>query len=109
MEKGEKISYTVTTGKGEQTKNALLNENDSLWVKYRHEHIANVMEHQATLMEQLMKGGGAVAFTERVGEPARQGALARVRGAEHEDHAREVIEGKALPGLWDDGLGHASS
>eukprot|EP01006_Ploeotia_vitrea_P015195 TRINITY_DN42630_c0_g2_i1.p1 TRINITY_DN42630_c0_g2~~TRINITY_DN42630_c0_g2_i1.p1 ORF type:complete len:493 (-),score=39.22 TRINITY_DN42630_c0_g2_i1:13-1425(-) len=65
------ISYSTTTNKGKDEKEALLGESDALWVELRYQHIAKVI---ATIKERmndiistnagaLGKGGGPMSIT----------------------------------------------
>lgn len=37
------MTYQSETSKGRATKEALLNDSDSLWAEFRHEHIGKVL------------------------------------------------------------------
>lgn len=37
------MSYMSETGRGKVKKEVLLNDSDSLWAEFRHEHIAKVL------------------------------------------------------------------
>lgn len=49
----DKITYPAETNAGTVTKTALLNENDKLWVEFRHTHIAKVSDEIGARMAAL--------------------------------------------------------
>lgn len=68
------ISYKTTTNKGEDEKQALLNESDEFWMDLRHQHIAKVIASIRERMSDIIqnnpgaqlakKNGGELTITE---------------------------------------------
>lgn len=43
MTQDDRVTFVAETAKGRVKKEALLNDSDSLWMEFRHEHIAKVL------------------------------------------------------------------
>jgi hypothetical protein len=59
----QKISFKTDTHGGKQeVKEALLNENDDLWVEFRHVHIARVIESLTQRMQDFISNNQGAAL-----------------------------------------------
>jgi syntaxin-binding protein 1 len=62
------ISYTTRTNKGDELKKeALLNENDDLWIELRHNHIAKVIETIKDRMKDIIQNNAGAALARKDG------------------------------------------
>jgi syntaxin-binding protein 1 len=62
------ISYSSTNNKNETVlKQALLGENDPLWVELRHDHIAKVIEKIKTRMNDIIQNSSGAALAKKSG------------------------------------------
>jgi hypothetical protein len=55
----EAYKYEVDTPKGKIAKQVLLNENDEVWLEFRHQHIAKVLEQLSAKFKDFMETQGA--------------------------------------------------
>lgn len=61
------ISYTTTTNKGTEEKQAVLNESDEFWLELRHSHIAKVIEVIKERMNDIIQNNSGAALAKKSG------------------------------------------
>lgn len=61
------VSYTVETGRGRDEKQAILGEQDDLWVELRHQHIAKVIEVIGERVKDIMDNNAGAALQKKAG------------------------------------------
>lgn len=73
----QKISYKTDTHSGKrETKDALLNESDDLWVEFRHVHIARVIESLTQRMQDFITNNQGAALAKSSGKDMSLQAMA---------------------------------
>jgi len=73
----QKISYkTDTRGGKKEEQQALLNENDDLWVEFRHVHIARVIESLTQRMQDFISNNQGAALAKSSGKDMSLQAMA---------------------------------
>jgi len=61
------ISYETQTNKGKVEKQAILNDNDELWVELRHSHIAKVIGEIKERMNDIIQNNAGAALAKKKG------------------------------------------
>lgn len=68
VEDGNVITYSTQTNRGETLeKKALLNEADELWVEFRHQHIAKVIETVKARLQEVLQTSASAALAKGSG------------------------------------------
>jgi syntaxin-binding protein 1 len=68
VEDGAIVSYETTTNRGAKVTNrAILNENDELWLEFRHQHIAKVIECIKERMNDIIQNTAGAKLAKKSG------------------------------------------
>lgn len=78
--KEEAYTYEVDAPKGKIEKQVLLNENDAVWMEFRHQHIAKVLEQLSEKFKEFMETQGAQLAAGKVSDLSKMAAGARELG-----------------------------
>ena len=77
IEGDNQIEYYSTNNKGQtEQKKALLGEHDDLWVEYRHQHIAKVIDSLKVRMNDIVQNNAGAALAKKSGADMKITAMA---------------------------------